>query len=317
MNPQKFTNFIGIDVSKDKIDIFSSLSNNKFQVENCKNSILKAFKGFDNSNSYVVLENTGGYEKTCINALIDLNFTIHRTDNRKAKNFMKSLKGEAKTDVADAQKLSRYGKDRYEELSVYIAKSDNQEKLRELSLYLQELKKFKTSEKTRLQSPGCEMLKTFINRTIDGLNQSIESVEKEIAEISNGDSELQSKIDLLCQYKGIKKLTALKLLSFMPELGTLNRREVAALAGLAPIANDSGKKLGYRKTKGARASVRQALFMVALSCVGKNKKGEIKEYYTSMISRGKKKMVAITACMRKIIIQINAILRDKQMKNEK
>ncbi|GHT97114.1 hypothetical protein FACS1894126_0460 [Alphaproteobacteria bacterium] len=119
MSSDQFKNFIGVDVSKDKIDIFSSLDGKHLEVKNDQKSITKVFKKFDNSSGYVVLENTGGYERKCIDALIALNFTIHRTDNRKAKYFMNSLKCDAKTDMIDAKKLSKYGQERHKELAVY------------------------------------------------------------------------------------------------------------------------------------------------------------------------------------------------------
>ncbi|MDR2781764.1 MAG: transposase [Holosporaceae bacterium] len=314
MESRQFSNFIGIDVSKDKIDVFSSSDGKCFQIANDVKNISKVFKKNDNSNAYIVLENTGGYERKCLDTLIGLNFTIHRTDNRRAKNFMKSLKCDAKTDIVDAQKLSRYGRDRHKELSIYMQQTENQEKLRELSLYLHDLKKTRATERTRLQSPGCVSLKNFINQTIDGLNASISMVEAEIDRILKNDTKLQAKIELLCGYKGIAKTIAVKILAFMPELGTLDRREATALAGLAPIANDSGKKSGYRKTRGGRPLVKQSMFLIALSACRSS--GKIKTYYESLLARGKKKMVALTACMRKIVVQINAILRDGYIKTK-
>jgi transposase len=310
MIPQQFSNFIGIDVSKDKIDVFSSLDSKLFQLENTKKSISKVFKKFDSSSSYVVLENTGGYEKKCVDTLIGLNFTVHRTDNRKAKHFMDSIKYGAKTDGIDAKKLSQYGQERHPELPVYTKPSENQEKIRELSMYLEEVKVYRAGQKNRLQSPGCEMITPFIAKAIEDLNLLVDSVENQINELLEKEQALEEKIKLLCEYPGVGRISAIRLLAHMPELGTLNRREVAALAGLAPFAKDSGKKQGHRRIRGGRQIIRKTLYMIAFSFCRKSAKGPLGDYYASLLKREKKKMVAITALMRKIIVQLNAILRD-------
>ena len=211
MISREFSNFIGVDVSKDKIDVFSSLDKKRFTVANDRELISRAFKKFDNSNTYVVLENTGGYERKCVDALIGLNFTIHRTDNRKAKNFMRSL-GDAKTDALDAKNLALYGEERHEKLGKYEKPSESQEKLRELSLYLDELKSRRAAEKNRLQSPGCRDIKSFVTKSIEDLNKQIESVEKALREIVKEKKELQDKVELLCKYKGVGPVTSLCLI---------------------------------------------------------------------------------------------------------
>ncbi|GHU11428.1 IS110 family transposase [Alphaproteobacteria bacterium] len=258
----------------------------------------------------MVLENTGGYERKCIDALIGLNFTIHRTDNRKAKYFMNSLKCDAKTDMIDAKKLSKYGQERHKELPVYQKPSETQEKIRELSLYLENIKVQRAGHKNRQKSPGCEMIKSFIDETIATLDTLIKSVEKKIDELCKELKDQEDKIKLLCKVKGVGRVSATKLLAHMPELGTFDRREVAALAGVAPCAKDSGKKQGHRRVMGGRQIIKKPLFLIALTFSRKSAKGPMKDYYRSLLNRGKEKMVAITACMRKIIVQLNAILRD-------
>lgn len=120
---------------------------------------------------------------------------------------------------------------------------------------------------------------------------------------------MQGKVKLLTEYKGIGETTALELLTNLPELGKVKPRTIAALSGVAPYNSDSGQKVGYRSTKGkGRHQVKKALFISVLAAIKWN--NEIKKYYDSLIERGKKKMVAIVACMRKMIIQLNAILRD-------
>ncbi|GHT97116.1 hypothetical protein FACS1894126_0470 [Alphaproteobacteria bacterium] len=135
----------------------------------------------------------------------------------------------------------------------------------------------------------------------------IKSIEKKIDDLCKEQKDQEDKIKLLCEVKGVGRVSAIKLLAHMPELGTFNRRESAALAGVAPCAKDSGKKHGYRRTKGGRQIIKKALYMVALSAI---RSGKMKVYYQSLLSRGKKKMVALTACKRKIVTQLNAILRD-------
>lgn len=307
------TNFIGIDVSKDTLDVFSTETSRHCKISNGNKAIRKLFSTFDVNNTFVVLENTGGYEKRCLNMLLRLGFRVHRTNNNLAKDFIKSLGKRGKTDKVDAIALATYGKERHEQLELYKPRTATQENIRQLALYLTALKLFRVQEKNRLKSPGCEDISSEVEKTLEVITDRISEVEKVINTIINSDKNYKEKVDLLCSYKGIGKSTAVQLISHLPELGTIQRRPIAALSGVAPFSNDSGKYIGYRSTKGGgRPVVKRTLFLAALSAIRFNDK--IAEHYIKKQSEGKKKMVAITACMRKMVIHLNAIMRDGEIR---
>jgi transposase len=311
-----FSNFIGIDVSKDSICVFSSETSRHFEVPNDPEIMRDFFSQFPASKSLAIIENTGGYENKCLKVLDDLDITIHRTDNNAAKHFFLSLGRKAKTDKIDAKSLAMYGNERHQRLRTFKRPTEKQEEIRALTLYLENLKDERVKEKNRLKSPGLEAIHQFVANTLKIMDENIANIEKKLDELIEQDPETVRKLDLLTQYKGIGKTSAIKLLAFLPELGQIKKNAIVALSGLAPYANDSGTQNGYRTTKvGGRKKVKRALFMAALSTVRFNQ--DIAAFYNELIKRGKSKRVALTASMRKMIVQLNAILRNNRIRNQK
>ena len=304
-----FSNFIGIDVSKDTLDVFSTETSVHSKISNGNKAIKTLFADYNPNNTLVVLENTGGYERRCIRCLLSLGFKVHRTNNNIVKAYIESLGKKAKTDKIDAIALAMYAKERHSTLSIYELPGENRETIRQLAKYVYELKVTRVEEKNRLQSPGCEDIVEPVLETLEFLNTHIEKVEDKIDVLLKKDHETRKKIELICEYKGVGKNTAVQLVAHLPELGTVKRKTIAALSGVAPFPKDSGKKQGYRTTKGGgRPIVKRVLFMASLSATRYN--DDIAEYYLRKQSEGKRKMVAITACMRKMVVQLNAIVRD-------
>lgn len=303
-----YTNFIGIDVSKTKIDVFFDATGKHVELPNKKTNLKKAFANVKRKDSFVVLENTGGYENTCVDALCDMGFTIHKTNNNNVKSYIRSLGKKAKTDTIDAKALAKYGKERHEELREYEKPSDTEREIKELALYLEELKRVRAAQKNRAQSGGCANIAKKIQNTIDFLTDLITDIETEIDNMSKKDEKISKKVELMSEYKGVGKTTAVQLLAILPELGNVTSKEIAALAGVAPYARDSGAVKGYRTTKGGgRHAAKRSLFLAALSAIRYNQ--NICKYYNNLLSKRKRKMVAMVACMRKMIIHLNAILR--------
>jgi transposase len=304
-----FSDFIGIDVSKDKVDLFYLNDLRHVVVKNREESLIAELSKFKNKeNTLVILENTGAYEKKCIEVLLDSGFKVHRTDNLKFKNFKKQIGGKAKTDKSDSRKLALYGKKNYDELSLYVPTDTKSEKIKQLSDYLDSLKAMRAKEKTRIQSPGCMWVEDEIKKTIGHLDGLIKEVEEKLKESVKNEEKISKDVAVLDEYSGIGEMTAIKLALFVPELGKLNRRKISALCGVAPIDNQSGEKIGYKTVKGGgRPWIRKMLFMCAAAAVRHN--DEIKKFYEGLISRGKKKMVALIACIRKIVVQLNAIMK--------
>jgi transposase len=182
------------------------------------------------------------------------------------------------------------------------------DEVRQLLLYSDSLKAIRASEKNRVQSPGCSMITDSISETLNLLDGRIKNIEEMVERIIEEDAEVKGNLDLLVGYKGIGRTTAIKIAYHVPELGKMGKSGIASLCGVAPHANDSGKKHGYRTTKGdGRQNVRTILFFAVLTAVRYNE--EMKNFYEQLLANGKKKKVAIIACMRKMIVQLNAILK--------
>jgi transposase len=310
-----FSNFIGIDVSKEKIDVFSTGTSSGFTVPNNAVAIAKAFRRVNPADTLAIIEPTGGYERICVKTLMAMNIAIHRANNNDSNDFVRSKKKRHKTDKADARYLATYGKQNCEEpkFRIFIPCSETEEEMRQLALRIHSLKELRAREKNRLQSPGCDWMTESCRNLTTTLDKEIASLEKRLRTVIKSDENLSRKFELLRQYTGIGDISAMCLLAHLPELGKVNSRALTALAGVAPAVSDSGKHRGYRTTAGqGRPFVKRTLYMAALSAVRYNK--PIAEYYKRKVSEHKRKRVALVACMRKMILRLNAILRDGEQK---
>jgi len=257
---------------------------------------------------FVVLEVTGGYEMGLLTFLCDHDVRAHRADTRKVKNFIRSLGVYAKTDSCDAKALAQYGFERKDSLKIFRPNSAVLQELKALTLRRLDLKTLSTAEKNRQQAPESKPIQKSIAATLKCFKKQIALIEDRINSLIQEDEELKGKRTVLEEIPGVAAITSQGLLSLMPELGYLNRRQAAALAGVAPYANDSGKRMGYRSTRGGRRELRSVLFMAAFGCT--RSRSRLGVYYRSLIERGKKPMVSLVALMRKIIVIGNAKLRD-------
>lgn len=306
MNGIKNNTFIGIDVSKYKLDIFNSQTGEYIEIENSKASIRKYIRALEFSEElYIVIDLTGGYEAQCVKEFYHKGFKVIRAEGRKVKAFARALGVSAKTDKIDAHVLAQYGEKCFDKLRLYKP-YDNQ--IKKLVLRLGDIKLLLQQEKNRLQAPdNSQIVNSSIKLLINVLKKEILKLENEIENIIKTDECLQKKYNVLIQQKGVGKKVAYILLGLLPELGYLNRRQIAALAGVAPYAKDSGTLRGHRFTRNGRPDVKKALFIAAIVAVRYDL--IYKHLYESFIARAKPKMVAITAVMRKIILILNASLK--------
>jgi transposase len=314
---QTFSNFIGIDVAKNKVDVFCLTTSVHRAIENNSQALQTFFGKMETKNTLVVLENTGGYENTCLSTLLDMGFALHRTNNNKVHGFVHSLGKKAKNDRIDAKTLALYGERDWqkENLKLWQKKDELEEKIRQLAAYLSELRATRAREKNRVQSPGCVLIRDSVKETLRLMDQNIQNVEKELDDLIDSHPDFKNRLELACGYKCIGKKTAIQLLAHLPELGKVNRQAIAALSGTAPYDRDSGQKRGYRSTRyGGRPIVKCVLYMASLSATRYNKK--IADYYQRRIKTEKAKMKIVVAVMRKIIVQLNAILKVGYIREE-
>lgn len=306
-----YQNFIGIDIGK--FNFVVAVYGNKTTKEYKNNSsdigeFIEEYKE-SLSNSLVVLEATGGYEMLLLIAIYNQKIAVHRANTRKVKSFIRSYGNDAKTDSLDAKALSKYGFERYKELKLFEPSNERALELYELVNRRNDLKQILVAEKNRLQAPKSgELIQTSCAEVIEAISKQMISITNKINELIEAEEVLKAKKKELQTIAGIGEIIANDLLVLLPELGELDRRQIASLSGLAPRSNDSGKYSGYRRTGNGRSFIKPILFLAAMAA--RNSKSEFKLFYEKLINKGKKKMVALVALMRKIIVIANAKLRD-------
>jgi len=305
-----YNSFIGIDIGKFNFVVARYGHKTIKTYENTSTGIEQFMKAFNSElpKALCILEPTGGYEISLLYRLCEEGFTVHRAHTRKVKHFIRSLGNEAKTDKLDAKNLSRYGYERFTYLDAFKPPSKEAVKLYELVQRRKDLKQMLVAEKNRLNAPRTGLVKSSISTLIGILLNEIKSINEEMEKLIEQDCALKEKKKLLKTIPGIGNITANELLILLPELGTFTRREIASLVGVAPLAKDSGKLTGYRRTTYGRAGIKPALFLAAMAA--RNSQSRFRAFYEELVAKGKSKMVALTALMRKIIVIANAKVRD-------
>lgn len=306
---KEYTSFIGIDIGKNAFVVNRHGQKSTQEYVNDPTGFTQFMDDFDIEleGTFCVLETTGGYEMNLLFALHMKHIAVHRANTKNVKHFIRSHGQNAKTDALDAKALSLYGYERHARLALFEPVSERASALYELVQRRQDLRQMLVAEKNRLKAPKVNRAKKSIEMMLKALSKQIELITEEIDELIETDPVLQQKKKILKTIPGIGNLIANELLVLLPELGQLNRREIASLVGLAPIAKDSGKKKGYRQTGHGRAVVKPTLFLAAMAA--RNSHSPLKDFYEHLIYKGKKKMVALVALMRKIIVIANAKLK--------
>lgn len=306
-----YNDFVGIDIGKSEFVSFLNSGSKANCYKNTHEGFQKFFDDHEErlTQSLVVLETTGGYEDACLNFLLDKNVAVHRADTRKVKNFILSLGQKAKTDSLDARALASYACERQDRLNLYQKADGLHEELKLLVEGRQDLKQMLTQEKNRFQAPLNKSLQGGIKAVIDCLEQQVKNIDESVNEIIESNKTLSEKRDVLRTVPGIGAVTANTLLAFLPELGQLNRKQVASLCGVAPYARESGEKYRYRRTFGGRINLRPVLFMAAMGAKRK-KQSQLFSFCERLEKKGKKPMVVLVAIMRKIVVIANARIKE-------
>jgi transposase len=298
---------IGCDVDKHRIVIFDSRDGKLHSIAN-KAADLARFAACLDPTCLVICEATGGYEAGLLAALTKAGIPAHRADARKVKAFLRSFGTLAKTDAIDAKGLARYGEERHDRLRRWQAPDHARDQLHTLVMIRRDLVAARQAFANRLHAPGAALVKKPVAAVIACLEKQIHDTEAAIEALIEADDALRQAAKTIRTIPGVGPVTAANLIGLMPELGSLSRRQAASLAGLAPHPRQSGQTDGYRKTRGGRPEVKRALFMAALVAARHNP--QLKTFYDRLCTNGKKPIVALTALMRKLIVIINAKLRN-------
>lgn len=299
----------GIDVAKEHLD--ACWGDQVLRVRNDAQGWERLAAAFAAATvSLIVLEASGGYERGIVLALQQAGLAVARVNPRQARDFAKAMGTLAKTDRLDARGLRDFAHvlDQHPERARFITEAIDQyrNELASLMTRRRQLVDMRVAEVQRLQQADARAARS-IRDVLKLLDGQLKALDHDIDQHIERHFARQRK--LLDGVKGVGSVTTLTLLAVLPELGTLGRRQVAKLVGVAPLADDSGKRRGPRRIWGGRAQVRSALYMACLSAMRYNP--QIKEFRERLLATGKPKKVVIVACMRKLLTILNAMLRDQ------
>lgn len=305
-------NFIGIDISKKKFDVHF-LSNGSSQCFDYNSDQINVFIGMvcESRPELIVMEATGGYEIRLAEELLAAGLPVSIVNPKRIRDFAKAIGQTAKTDKIDAQVIARFGATLHPPETEAMDKITRQ--IRNLTVRKRQLVNMRTAEKNRTEHVQDELIRQSICNIIETIEKEINEIEHQIRILIERSPELKQKTELLQTVPGIGEHTAAALVSGLPEIGSLNRREVAALTGTAPVNRDSGQFRGKRMTGGGRSEIRTLLYMPTLAAICHNP--VIKKHYNHLVSSGKNKMTAVIACMRKLIVILNSLVAKNEAWN--
>jgi transposase len=302
---------IGVDISKDKLDIYDLTSKKHWIIKNHARAIADFLSSINSLSieAKIVFEPTGGYEQKLIDGLLARKMQGYYIHPNKLYNFKKCHGEKAKTDKIDAIFIAEFANThpaQLKEISVNYAANKR----------LLELKRAREQIKSQLYAAKCFMeherydksVKQHYKRLNKFLAQELRKIEQGIDEAINSNEQKRQIVERLMEIEGVGKVTAQTMACNVPELGQLGRNKISKLIGVAPVNQDSGKKQGPRHIQGGRADVRAVLYMAALSAIKFNDR--MKEVYRHLREGGKPFKVAIVAIMRRLVCVMNAMIRD-------
>lgn len=300
---------LGCDVGKDQVVVFDNRSGEILTLPNRREDLLAALKqlGLDRS-TLLVCEATGGHETPLLAAAVALDVPAHRADPRKAHAFARSLRSHGKTDAIDALALARYGAERGDALERWHSPKARQDELAKLVRLRDTFVRQRADHLRQLKAPGEGPHKTYLGAAVDWLGGRIAEVETNIEAQIAADEAFRQTAAVIAAIPGCGRVTAMVLVALMPELGRLDRRQAAALAGLAPHPNQSGKRNAHRRIRGGRYEIKRIMAMAALS--GRRYNPNLRTFSQRLSEAGKPKALINMAAARKLITIINARIRD-------
>jgi transposase len=301
--------FIGADISKSRLDVFNLVTSEILEFENNPAGIRKFLKYARKAKpTLITCESTGGLEQPLLLAYADTKLPIAVLNPRQVRDFAKAMGRFAKTDVIDATILAEFGSRMRPELTTPAP-----EELRALEAVMSrraQILEMITMETNRLGSTRDANARASLETVIEFLKQQVKDMDSQMLEIVRSNLELKTLDELLQSVPGVGPVLSATLLSSLPELGRDSRGAISSLVGVAPLNHDSGSHRGVRFIRGGRGNVRCALYMGTLSAVRWNPALQV--VYERLVLAGKAKMVALVACMRRLLGILNAIVRDRK-----
>jgi transposase len=301
--------FVGIDVCKARLDVFIHPTAKRLGVDNSprgRAGLVRRLRGLPIDR--VVVESTGGYERDLLMDLMGARVAVAQVNPRVVRDFARSYNLLAKTDSIDAEVLARFAQERKPRT---LGPVDTiRLMLQELIAARRQLVEQCTRLRNQMEHARQKIVVASIRRSMQHVRGELERIETEIQRLIDENPSLSSRQKNLLEVEGVGPAVSRVLVSELPELGQLDRRKLAALVGIAPFNDDSGRHQGRRSIRGGRGTVRTALYMATLTSVRRN--AVLKAHYQQLVARGKPKKVALTACMRKLLTYLNIRLMHLQ-----
>lgn len=300
---------IGIDVAKDQLDLARSDTDAAATFANDPQGIAElvaTLRGLGASPGLIVAEATGGYERAVVAALLDADLPVALANPRHVRHLAKGLGLTAKTDAIDAKLLVAYA--RHARPRLVEKRSENRTELEALVTCRRQLLEVRTEQTNRRQVTDSAQARKAIDAVLKTVERQIKSLDEQIRKLIESDDDMSRTDRIIRSVPGLGPVVSATLIASFCEAGRLDRRQAAALVGVAPYNRDSGKFKGPRAIQGGRAPVRNVLYMAALSAIRYNP--VIKTFADRLKAAGKKNKVVIVAAMRKLTAILNAMLRD-------
>lgn len=299
--------FVGIDVSKNKLDFARSDTGQVVTLDNSKRGIAELVKVLQAAApSLIVIEATGGYEQPALQALLDADLPVALAQPAHVRHMAKALGILAKTDAIDARVLVTFARNASPRLAE--KRSKNSVELEALVTCRRQLVQVRTEQLNRLGSTRAKPARRAVQAVLDAINEQLGELDEQIRAIIETDDDMNRWDRLIRSVPGIGAVVSATLLAELAELGTIGRAPISALVGVAPFNRDSGRWRGKRAIRGGRASVRSALYMAAVTAIRCNP--VIRTFAQRLKAVGKPNKVVIVAAMRKLITLLNAMIRD-------
>ncbi len=302
--------YVGIDVSKEWLDVAIWPGAESFRVGNQAVRVAELAERLRAVNPRaVVLESSGGLEALAASELHSAGLTVAVVNPRQVREFARALGAIGKTDRLDALVLAQFAQSSHsnQRLVPMRLAEEAEAELKALVVRRRQLIAMLVAESNRRERAPKVVRKSIV-QTIKGLKRAVAEVEQQLKQTLANAPAQQAKAKLLTAVPGVGPQLGFTLIAELPELGQLGRRQIASLVGIAPHPHESGKFKGRRMIWGGRARVRTMLYMASLSAVRHNP--QLRAHYQALLDRGKAKKLALVACMRKLLITLNAILRD-------
>lgn len=296
--------YVGIDVAKESLEVFGLPPGSPSQFENTAEGRAKLLSLLPPAGaSLCVVEATGGYERDLAAEMAVVGQHISVVNPRHVRDFAKGLGLLAKTDRIDAAVIARFA-----ETTRPIPKGfcKQQEQLRELIVRRRQLVDHRVAEKNRCEKALSTLVRNSVRKLIETIDKDLKRIDKAIIQLVESNDDWRGRYEQLKSVPGVGAQTAATLMAELPEIGRLNRQQVSSLVGVAPFNRDSGQFRGRRTIRGGRATVRSGLYMAALSA--KKHNPVIRAFAARLLAKGKPPKVVLTACMRKLLVILNAML---------